>query len=267
MEKLNIPNDTYLEEGLLLIKGGYLIDTKWVPPKRSSEEEEGSEENSGTEKGYYKSKDVTDHAVRFLFEKCRLSEDYTVKDFFLFLNTDVQMFDSIFGNWLKDLTEEALKGIPTAKEDSSFVDDIDYLELYFGLETNCFGDEEDFYGLGFPNFHGMGTIKPGSNQIQPPHCNVGDITPFGIEFTATYELIDKPLKLSREVVFSIMRKTKSGNPKYVHKNHTFKNPSYTLGQIINGIVWEWSFSGGPESRQEFKYRLDSAHDEFEQNHK
>jgi hypothetical protein len=266
MEKLIIPNDTYTEEGNILIDGGYLIRTEYIPPKKDSEDEEDEKAPRG-EKGYWKSTDITEHASKFLFEKCELSEKYTVKDFFLFLNTNVDIFNLIFGNWLKELTEEALKGNPKVKEDQSWINDIDYLELYWCIESNNFGNSDDLFGLSFPQFHGMGVIKPGSTNIQAPHCNVGDITSFGVSLSATYEFLDKPLRLSKEFIFSIIRKTKSGNPAYVSKNHIFKNPSYTLAQIIQGIVWEWSFSGGPEQRQEFNYKLDSAHDEYIKNNK
>lgn len=239
MKPLVIAPDTYKEESLILLKGGHLIETKWYGPK--DEEDDDSYINQDTDKGHYFSKDVTDHAIRYIYDYCKLDTDYTLKDFFLFLDNDIDFFDSIFGNWLKDLTMEALSGIKS--NDNDFVKRFDYLELYWIIESDNY-DEESLSGLRFPDFHGMGTVQPGD-----PFGKVGDAESLGVSMTPSYDLIDLPLKLSKELLFCISRKSKNATNKQIHKSHKFKNPCYTLGHIIQGIVWEMSFYGGPEQRQ------------------
>jgi hypothetical protein len=72
-------------EKLQIRKGGKLVDTRWIYDREKDQ-------------GEYQEFDVTDKAVRHLFDICYLAEDVTLKDLFLLLNTNLEQFDLIFGN-------------------------------------------------------------------------------------------------------------------------------------------------------------------------
>lgn len=90
--------------------------------------------------------------------------------------------------------------------------DLDFLELYYWIEI----EDGKLIGLTHPEFHGH-----------------KDNQSFAIDFCAANDLAHLPVKL--------------GGLRTCKKTYT---PSYTLGDIICGIIWELSFYGPPEERDE-----------------
>lgn len=201
-------------------KGGKLISTEWVYDEE-------------TETGSYQQFDRTDVAVRCSFEYCDIAEDVTLKDIFLLLNRDLDHWEFFLGNWCKEIVTEGLTGKPGSDANDR---EIDYLEIYNDVtETNC-EDETYTSGLVVPDFHGYGDWDDETK---------GGI---GVSFTPSNELINLPVKISKDLPIYSERQ----------KLTTFKNPTYSLGQILYAIIWELSFHGGPDSRDELKDTLDSS---------
>lgn len=235
---------------LRISKGGKLIENEWVYDK---EKEEGS----------YVDFDRTENAIRHLFDACELEEGITLKDVFLLLNTELDIFDSVLGNWCKEIVTEGLSKEPKIYDLSVYSpDQIEYLELYFTPGYESYEGKDSFYGFSRPDFHGVGVVL----QEEKDFYKKGERIPWGISFTPANELINIPVKLNKEftIYHSILSKPEyDGSPDFgVIKR--FNNPQYTLGHILNGIIWEMSFYGGPETRDGFNKELHDTKNELEE---
>ena len=247
-------------EKLEIRKGGKLVETKWVYDK-------------AVKKGEYVEKDVTDRALRFIFEPCELEEGVTLRDIFLLLNTELDIFDAIFGNWLKEIVTEGL-----TKPSKPYVFDeegIEYLELYWSFyydDGSRYGPS--FYGYNRANFHGIGwerkedkffdwLDKDGNKVVE--HAK-GSRTNWGICFTPSNELINIPVKLDTTATVFDDNLDHEGDHKAKTGWHypitEYKGASYTLGNIIHGIIWELSFHGGPSSRDKMGAELRQMADDI-----
>lgn len=213
-------------EGLRLCKNGRLIKTEWNPDKED-----------------YESSDVTDQAIRLLFEACELADDVTLKDIFLLLNTELQIFDSIFGNWCEEIVTYGLQNKGKVHTGEYDPDAIEYLELYQTWGTEKFkGEPPSFYGNIFPQFHGIGfVLKEDDKQGWPKK---GERTPWSICLSDILDLVNLPVKLNTEI--EIYEDDYTADPRQGYKSLLkITGVSYGLGQILFGILWELSFHGSP----------------------
>jgi len=213
-------------EKLVLKKDGKLIETKWF---YNHEKDEGS----------YIDSDVTDKALRRLFEHCELDKDVTLRDVFLLLNSELGIFDAIIGNWCEEIVKEGLHS------SNSKDTEIDYLELYWHLENQKIDDDEGFQLLGMnrPDFHGMGKVLEEDHEHG---FKKGDRIAYSTSFQSTSTLIDLPVKLKYETeVYEDDYTSKDLMHKSVIK---FNSVPYTLLNILYGIIWELSFYGPPSER-------------------
>ena len=96
------------------------------------------------------------------------------------------------------------------------------------------------------------------------HWEKGQRVSWGISLTPANELINIPVKLSKEftVYPSILNEDWDSRTRMQNPLAKFENPQYTLGNILHGIIWEMSFHGGPDSRQGFKESLDAQVEEI-----
>jgi hypothetical protein len=238
-------------EKLEIRKGGKLIQTKWVYDRVAK-------------KGEYKEIDRTDTALRHLFDACELAEDVTLEDIFLLLNTELPIFDSIIGNWCKDIVREGLAGPrkPYVHDEEG----IEYLELYYTPEiTKNYGDERGdvMHGLKRPDFHGIGFVrtKDEVDEWGTVRHKKGERTNWSICMTPTNEMMNIPVKLNNKV--EIYEDDYKADVKYPAKKvFEFDNPEYTLLDILHGIIWELSFHGGPQTRDQFSKELRQTVDDI-----
>jgi hypothetical protein len=239
-----------MTEKLVLTKNGKLVETKWVYDKQKEE-------------GSYVDSDVTDQAIRRIFDNCELEDGVTLKDVFLLLNTELQIFDAIIGNWCEKLVTEGLTKPAKPHTGQYDPEEIEYLEL----KKNYWQDKDSTYGQNRPDFGGTGyelkedklagwNNKDGTPAVEMPK---GERIPWGLSFTPTNELINLPLKLNRKLT---IYNEDHESPDYHKVIAEYDNICYTLGDILYGILWELSFHGGPESRDGFKSTLDSQLEDY-----
>jgi hypothetical protein len=161
--------------------------------------------------------DATDRAASLLFEPCTIAEGVTLRDIFLLINRHLDVFEKLLGNWCREFTTEALeiRDFVDTEDD----DPLEYLELYHFLEL----DDETLYGMDRPDFHGISR----SNVA----CS--------LSFIPTYRIAHLPVKLG---------------PVKMEDEGTYQT-TYTLGKILYGILWELSFYGAPQDRDEKSVHL------------
>jgi hypothetical protein len=171
-------------------------------------------------------RDVTDQATFNLMRQCELDDDVTLRDVFLVLQRDLDVYKIIINNWVEELVEEAFQ--PAERES-----DVDYLELYWNITV----DRDEKFPCApiafFPSFHGWGSYDDGSGK--------GGI---GLMMSKVSTLMDYPLKLRKDVLF--IDDTDMKNPITTE----YQGATYSLLHILYGIIWEMSFLGGPSDRDE-----------------
>lgn len=241
------------KEGRLIQTYWFYNDDKSIPKK---------------ERGKYLEKDVTDSAIRRLWDDCTLEDGVTLKSIFTLINSDLDLFDLVIGNWCKEIVTEGLTQ-PSGEYSGIYdPDGIEYLELYWTLVRSPLWNEtkEEFdsdiselNGTDRPDFHGVGyelkedklagwKNKDGNDAIE---WSKGSRIPWGISFTASNEYINCPVKLAQKMIITddIMYEPKSRDILSTQSPvAVFERSLYTLGNILYGIIWEFSFHGGPKER-------------------
>jgi hypothetical protein len=187
----------------------------------------------------------------------------TLRDIFLLLDSELYLFDLVLGNWTKDIVTEGLsrRGKPY---DLSDEEAIEYLELYWGLSYD--ESTHELNGLKRPEFHGVGVARKEDKFFEWGELEYkkSERTRWAIDLSPVCDLINIPVKLSTDFVVvdddfnhkrDVERQVGFGFP-----IGTYKGASFTLGNILDGIVWELSFHGGPAEQdamiQELKRRAE-----------
>ena len=183
-----------------------------------------------------KERDVTHEACRSLFDTCELEDNLTLRDIFLLLNKDLKFYDLVFASWTEEIVTEGLTRVSNADDR-----EIEYLELKKYGEFDIWEDRKEFNGFDLPSFHGVGKDTDG--------IEIG----YAIELQPVSEIIDLPIKLNKEVkVYEVDYRDKKNYPR---KEYNFGECSFTLSQILYGIMWELSFFGSPENRDKMSSEI------------
>jgi hypothetical protein len=209
------------KEGLLITKGGRLMRSHWS-------------------NGKYNLKDVTGRAPQLLFEACELERGLKLRDVLILLNRHIDFFSVFLGNWCREFVTEGLSPVKNTKSEEA-EETIKELELYFRIGSSVDGT----WGFLRPDFHGLGRVFKKPTAYYGMNYKKGDRIEFSVLFVKTNELANLPLKLNREmVIYDENLKSKNWG------SEILRVPAieYSLSQILNGILWELSFSGSPKSR-------------------
>lgn len=250
-----------MDEGLRITREGRLIQTYWfynddeTVPKR--------------ERGKYLERDVTDTAIRRLWDGCTLEDGVTLRSIFTLLNSEIDLFDLVIGNWCKEIITEGLTQ-PSAEYTGIYdPDGIEYLELYWYL-ARCAqwnevkeaydSDLTELQGTKRAGFHGIGyELKEdklhdwkNENGTHAVEWSKGERIPWSMSFTSANTYINYPVKLAQKMIIhdEIEHKPKAKDNYFAQPVAVFERSGYTLGDILYGIIWELSFHGGPKERNE-----------------
>jgi hypothetical protein len=196
----------------------------------------------GHKDGEKRMRDRTKAAPSHLFDHCELADDVTLRDVFLLLNRHLKFFDLVFGNWFKRDPK---------------TDDTDFVELYCDIAEHDYGKKYPASTSGFRHlfFDGVGELKKDFEDGSAK--KKGDTIRFAIELTEPWKLMPYPI---------ILRKTIEIRRELSKKNEvvaTFRNPEFTLGDILYGIIWELSFYGPPEKAQKFAQSLNQMREDID----
>ena len=182
--------------------------------------------------------DVTDIAFHYLHDEVEFEDDITMRDFFLLVEKNLDVFGMIFGNWIDEYTNEALHKEPKLKEKTSPNDTLDYVRLQWKIRH----DKKELNVPSMPEFDGFSIAVEDDKYYKK-----GEEIHWGMDFTPVNSYIDKPLKLVNTVI--IYDETTNEETQYF-------TDSFTLYQVVLGIVWEISFLGGPADRDEKNKELE-----------
>ena len=208
---------------LTIEKGGLLLKTEW---KYDSEKENGE----------YITFRPKNPSFCYLMEECELADDIILKDILLLLNKELDFYSVLLGNWVDEIVAEGLKP-PTES-----VFEIDYLELYWLLNKCTDEGIRSLDGHFFPALRGWGNYD-----------NSGEKGGIAIGTLPVNSLAYLPLKLKKEAIIYHENldaewttieelKKQQDDPVVIDKC------PYSLLHILYGIVWELSFFGPPEVR-------------------
>ena len=204
-----------MQEGLRIKKGGIVELTRW---------------DSKRKKPGYSTTDVTDRAHKLLFEPVTLDDDVALRDIFLILQRELDFYNTLFGNWCKEIVNEAFS--PAENNQKPLTEDgMQYLEVFWLITEGKHKEKMSLSGHHFPAFHGWGIWDDGTEGG------------FGVEFTPVYQLLDYPVKLNNDMIIydEVPGKTSEST-------RTYNDITYTLGHVLYAIIWELSFFGSPTMR-------------------
>lgn len=243
-----------LQEGYWLRPGGVLEEIKWVYDKAAEE-------------GNYVSFNRTDDAHCRLFQLVRLDPELRLRDVFLLMAQCPLLAEIERLNWGAEYLEEALAADAKPYTGAYGPEGIEYLELYAHWELNTLTNELqtnhrlDFHGVGFERREDRlanYTDRDGNPVVEYPK---GSRTPWAIEFTPLADLLDIPLRVNPVVQVeeadydtAIQR---AGTGKITPVAEYTMAWGFTLGQILDGVLYEISFCGGPERKAEKREELDA----------
>lgn len=209
--------------------------------------------------------DVTDSAVRFLFDYCTLEDGVTIRDIFLLLNSELELFDLVLGNWTKEIVNEGLSQ-PGKPYDLSDEEAIEYLELYWSVSYD--ESTPELNGINRPEFHGVGVAQKEDKVFEwgGLEHKKGERTRWAVDLSPVSDLVNIPVKLNTDfVVFDDDPKHETDMDQQVGFGFpigTYKGANFTLGNILEGIIWELSFHGEPAQRnamiQELRRRVEET---------
>jgi hypothetical protein len=238
-----------IKEGIVLSKGGKLFKTDWLY-------------NEKTEEGELVTFDATDIAPRLLFETVSFDDDVTLRDIFRLLNRHIDILEPLLGNWCRELTAEALSGIGPAYSNKYDAEGIEYLELTHSFGENTWDGHTESFGNIYPDFGGKGFMlkedathgdHTGPEGVTIGH-EAGSRISWGLELSSPNTLINIPIKLNpnTEIYHTDLSEERTIKS---DKVATLNNLGFSLGQILYGIVWELTFNGPPEVRDDLKAEL------------
>jgi hypothetical protein len=203
------------------------------------------------ESGRWHELDATDRAHEFLFALVTLDSAVTLGDIFRLLDASPVLKQVFRRNFSEMLCFEARKGPFDAEpSDSVSPEGIEFLELQhqWHLDTS----QQTYSSTQRLQLHGVGFEL----QADAPSYfrKQGERIHWSVSLTPLRELLALPIRVNPELrVMEDDVNAKAFGDEILKGKH----PEVTLGQVIDGVIYEISFHGGPQERAEFRSGLDT----------
>lgn len=196
-------------------------------------------------------RNVAEHALAFLFEPVTLHPDLKLGDVFRLLDRSPALQQVFRRTWAVQLCEEARKGpLPQNRvSDPVEVAGIEYLELYWSwaLDTST----STYRSVHSLDLHGIGHVL----DVDAPTygAKAGDRINWSVSLTPVRELLELPLRMNAQ-----LRVTEDDIDAKAYGDviRSARCEEVLLGQVIQAVLDEIGFHGGPEEQAEFKEELD-----------
>jgi hypothetical protein len=249
-----------LQEGYWLRPGGVLEEIKWA--------------YDGTaEEGNFLSFNRTADAHCRLFHLVRLDPDLRLRDVFLLMAQCPLLAEIERLNWGAEYLEEALSVDAKPHTGAYDPEGIEYLELRAQWELNTLTNELetdhrlDFHGVGFERREDRLARYPDRDGNPVVEYTKGSRTSWAIEFTPLAELLDLPLRVNPVVRVDEAdydtAQQRAGDGKITPVAEYKMALGWTLGQVLDGVLYEISFCGGPDGKAEKREELDAISTEVD----
>ena len=202
------------------------------------------------ENGRWHELDATASGHEYLFADITLDASVTLGDVFRLLDASPVLKQVFRRDFAEELCGEARKGALDAEpDDADSPEGIEFLELY--LQWNLDTSNQTYSSTQRLELHGVGFEL----QADAPtyYREKGERIQWSVSLTQLRELLALPVRVNPELrVMEDDINAKAFNDEVLKGKH----PDVTLGQVIDGIVYELSFHGGPQARAEFRSGLD-----------
>ncbi len=202
------------------------------------------------ENGRWHELDATARAHEYLFAHVTLDASVNLGDVFRLLDASPVLKQVFRRDFAEELCGEARKGALDAEPgDADSPEGIEFLELYqqWNLDTS----NQTYSSTQRLELHGVGfELQADAPTYQRKK---GERIQWSVSLTPLRELLALPVRVNPEVrVMEDDVNAKAFSDEILKGKH----PDVTLGQVIDGIVYELSFHGGPQERAEFRSGLD-----------
>lgn len=216
---------TDLSTEVLLMPGGKLIDVYLDP-------------NNLTYK-----KDVTKFSFSHIFSTLELDPAVTLKDIFLLIQSNMDAYSSLLGNWVEEYVEEGLTPLLT-ESPKTFT----RLELKYLIQH--WDQEQLLSGTIFPELYAFALDENGNEIL------------YGVETLPANLFANLPISLNRKGVIKLVKEGEI--PEIEEDIVEYQNIHFTLGSVLNAVIKAFSIYGGPSDRNKFiktiEDRLESLSD-------
>ena len=182
----------------------------------------------------YEESDVTCEAIFYLNDCLEIEEGVTLKHFFIMVNKNLDLLEVVFGNWMREYTDEIINGTPESIDEDNY--SLECLKLFWNVKIDKKGNSIELPH--WPEFVGVG-----HSLVDDSYYQKGDEILWGVGLAAIKDFADYPLVLDPEVKV------------WSDDVHSYENAEYTLYQVIQGIMWEISFYGDPKDTNSFNTKL------------
>jgi len=233
-------------EGLYITEEGYFV-SKW---------------NSDTRK--YNAYSLNHDEIPFhLNNQVFITDKVRLKHIFEPL-LDLPIFEIIFHtDWWKEIVKELKSkewkpwiGDTKLKKDIDG-DEIEYVEIYNMIEFSQ--KENNLYSSSLWHFHGIGYPFIDANNAQSSFLKVGDRQSYALEFSSMADFMNTPFKIGTLSLYN-----EDENDYKKRKLVESESNSITLYELIRAVVYEMSFCGVGDSREDFKENLNSSYEEYKE---
>ena len=193
--------------------------------------------------------DVSAHAIEFLFEPCELGSGVVLKDIFLLIQSNPELFHVFNRFRAKDLVKEALAEYSDPKELNDSPDCVEYLELFKIVDDSSDGSYEIWprifvQGVSYP--FKEDTMIDGFQHLKGSRIN------YGMLGSSPADSINLPLKFDSNK-FRWHGTNKFGKRSIADDNFKFLDLGLpSLGELILGLLYDFSFFGVGDEREEFE---------------
>jgi hypothetical protein len=186
---------------------------------------------------------VADRAIAFLFEPVALHPELKLGDIFILFEACPALHQVFRRAWSVEMCEEARKGAVPQRRGDNPADDagIEYLELYWSWARDT--ASSTYRSVHRLDLHGVGPVLASDNAIYGHRA--GTRINWSVSLTPLRELLELPLRLREEL--SIAEDDIDAKA-YAQPIASGRCDEVLLGQVIQGVLWELSFYGGPEDK-------------------
>lgn len=206
-------------DSLIIKPGGKLFKKEWVYVEEDGE-------------GHWEEEDITEKASAVLFyPPCDVAEGVTLRDIFLLLKADLDIYKIIFNYWVEEIVEE---GLSPCEEET----EVQFTEVYWGISYD--DDDGYLYGADVASFHGVSFDEN------------GDRTNWSVSLSPANTCADLPFKIGESYISAELKPGEW---------ETYDKTSITYGQILYAVLWELTWFGGPDKREKRRCEVNEAYED------